>query len=199
MIGHDHPSFGTEQAWFMFAIRYNGSINRILLVNAKTPWAVQCMERILGEDQKVSATCECVSVFRDCSIGIRNDVIDEVPFQEFMEVMVDKKRLLDDGLAIEAFQNATITVKAPESSMRALPPPRKTTVVRSMITTVAEPVKKPEVKRKHGRGFSKVHGVLLGLGYKASQVDMALREMDVDFDTLSCDEAVHQALQKLAI
>lgn len=201
MIGHDHPSFGTSQAWFMFGMRFKGSITKILLVDAKTPWAVQCIERLLGDDQKVSDTCECISVFRDCDIGIRNDLIEEVSFQEFMEVIVDKKRLLDDGLTIEAFGNALKApkqLKAPESGRHIVPPPRRVRPAIPIITTVSESVKTQEPKRMQGKNYARVQGVLLGLGYKSGQVNPILDDMDINFERVSCDEIVHLALQKLA-
>lgn len=193
-IGENHPSFGCGQAWFMFAMRVRGSITKVLLVNAHNPWAVQCVERILGEDQKASNTCECLSVFRDCSIGIRNDSIEEISFMEFMTVIVDKDRYLNDTLTIHAFEEAI--KPAPESQQRQVPVPRRLPPV-----PPSQSQKKMPEKAKSGQGsprYTQVLGVLTGLGYKSDQVVPVLKSLDVDFDNGDLNKIVHLALQNIA-
>lgn len=197
-IDQNHPSFGTNQAWYTFAMRIKGSITKLFLVNAKNPWAVQCIERLLGDDQKVSATCECIMVFRDCSIGVRNDLVEEISLEEFISVIVDKSRFLNDGLTIEAFQRSiqqkmSVPVSVP---VQRLPPPRRPHTV-PIVTERKE--KAPETKKNtSGPGYQKTLGILIGIGYKSAQIEPILRKMDVDFDKDDMNEIVHIALQHMA-
>lgn len=192
-IGHDHPSYGTAQAWFTFAMRVRGAVTKVFLVNAKNPWAVQCIERLLGEDQKVSTTCECLMVFRDCSIGIRGDLAEEISFEEFVSVIVDKDRFLNDPLTIEAFQQA---ISATSMPLLAAPPPRRPQP--APVKTVAEKAAPAPKKAIGGPGYAKVSGVLTGLGYKQAQLEPILKGLDVDFESGNVNEIVHTALQALA-
>lgn len=195
-IGESHPSFGHKQMWFMFSMTVRGSITKVFLVNAQNPWAIQCIERVLGTDQKASPTCNCLAVFRDCNIGVRSDMVEELGFQEFMEVIVDKDRFLSDSLTIHAFQKAISYREVPESTKRALPPPRRH---RDAPTPVVVSKNEPEAKKTQPSARrAQVLGILTGLGYKAAQVEPVLGSLDVNFDDEDINKVVHMALQGLA-
>lgn len=179
-------------------MRVKGVVTKLFLVNAENPWAIQCIERLLGEDQRVSATCECVMVFRECSMGLRGELAEQISFQEFVTVIVDRNRFLNDSLAIEAFQRATSNVRQlPAPAPRvASPPPRK---VRPATTRAVEPKAQPEPKKTPvGAGYARVAGVLTGLGYRGAQFEPILKNLSVDFENGDINEIVHVALQKLA-
>jgi hypothetical protein len=90
-----HPSFSTERATFMFALTDRaGAPRKFILVEANNRWAVQAVEWVLGDGQAVSPTCRCMAIFRDLqSLGTRDDMLEEVPYADFMIDMVDPERL----------------------------------------------------------------------------------------------------------
>lgn len=96
-----HPSFSTERAMFMFALTdRNGAPRKFVLVEANNRWAVQAVEWVLGDGQAASPTCRCMAIFRDLqSLGTRDDMMEEVPYADFMLDMVDPDRLaqVEDG------------------------------------------------------------------------------------------------------
>lgn len=90
-----HPSYATERAAFMFAI--GTPVQKFVLVEAANQWAVQAIEWLLGEDQMASATCRCMAIFRDMdSVGTRDDMLEEVPYVDFMLDIVDPDKLSQD-------------------------------------------------------------------------------------------------------
>lgn len=90
-----HPSFSTERATFMFALTgRDGVPSKFVLVEANNRWAVQAVEWVVGDGQAASPTCRCMAVFRDLqSLGTRDDMLEEVPYADFMLDMVDPNRL----------------------------------------------------------------------------------------------------------
>lgn len=90
-----HPSFATERATFMFALTdRSGAPRKFVLVEANNRWAVQTVEWVLGDGQAASPTCRCMAIFRDLqSLGTRDDMLEEVPYADFMLDIVDQDRL----------------------------------------------------------------------------------------------------------
>lgn len=90
-----HPSFATARATFMFALTdRDGAPRKFILVEAGNRWAVQTVEWVLGDAQSASPTCRCMAIFRDLqSLGTRDDMMEEVPYADFMLDMVDPERL----------------------------------------------------------------------------------------------------------
>lgn len=199
LINQNHPSFGAKSMWFLFATQVNGSYRRMLLVEAKNPWAIQCMERILGSDQRVSPTCHCILVFRDCDIGRRHDMAEEISLQEFVETMVEPSRLLDDSCTVQALTHA-LAPERPVAVVRALPPPKKTEQKPEPKKSAEKTEKNKEEPAKEDANTvalrSKLSGVLSGMGFKADQYGPVVRALDVnsgsDINTL-----VRLSLQKL--
>ncbi len=109
LIAEDHPSFGCQQAWFLFSVTPPGmrGAGRLLLVEAKNVWAVQTLERLTNSDNTVSRTCNLVAVFRNCDdVGIRSDLMDEISYVDFVIDMVDMDRLLSDSLSSSGFASS---------------------------------------------------------------------------------------------
>lgn len=99
LLDRDHPSFGTPQAQFLFAIRSDdGAVRKLLLVEAKNPAAVAAVEHVLLQGSgSVSEKCTAVAVYRACDeVGMRSDLIDEVGYVDFMLDVVDPDKLLAD-------------------------------------------------------------------------------------------------------
>ena len=91
-----HPADGTERAAYQFLIAdpATGAPVRFLLVEADNAWAVATMEKILLRDAKVADNCRIIAVFRDHRVaGVRDDLLEEVPFTDFMIDIVDPERL----------------------------------------------------------------------------------------------------------
>jgi hypothetical protein len=210
-IGSDHPSFGARQQWFLFATKVKGATQRLLLVDAKNPWAIQCMERMLGNDQRVSPTCECVLVFRDCNIGLRGDMAEEISFEEFVTVMVDPNRWLNDTCTVEAFEQAMRAEQMPvRAAPKALPPARRATpalaptpVSRPRTTAKTPRVTPPSIpaqapmENEPNPNHAKLVGVLAGMGFKQAQIEPALKKLK-NAPTENFDEMVRLALVNLA-
>lgn len=104
-----HPSHDCDQAWFMFAMKNHRGPGfcRVILVEAKNHAAVAFIERIVSDDVRASATCELLTVHRQCpTIGIRSDMADEVSFDDFACDIVDREKVDRDPLALRAYQEA---------------------------------------------------------------------------------------------
>lgn len=92
-----HPANGTDRAAYQFLIfdPSTGTPVRFLLVEAEDPWAVATLEKILLWDGKVNDTCRIIAIFRDHRVaGVRDDLIEEVPYTDFMLDIVDPERLM---------------------------------------------------------------------------------------------------------
>ncbi len=107
-IGPGHPSFGCDQAWFLFSKKDRaGRMVKLILVEAKNAWAVQTMERVVSVDGMASPDCELMTVHRQCpSIGIRSDLVEEVEYSDFFSDHVDLSRVLTDSVTSHALQSS---------------------------------------------------------------------------------------------
>jgi hypothetical protein len=104
----DHPSFGCEQAWFLYAVKnYRGpGFCRLILVEARNHAAVAFLERV-ADDGRVSDTVSVMTVHRQCPlIGIRSDSVEEIEFSVFANDIVDRARVDRDPLAVQAYREA---------------------------------------------------------------------------------------------
>lgn len=125
ILDRSHPSYGLDQAWFLFAVRSPRSDGfcRLLLVEARSRAAVQAVEAIVAEDGQVSGSCELMTVHRQCpSIGIRSGLAEEVPYAEFMVDMVDPARYSRNPGAMAALQ-AALTPEERSVAIRRLSEP----------------------------------------------------------------------------
>lgn len=108
ILDSKHPSFRTTQAWFQFAISSSDKlIDKLILVEAKCEASVATIEYILSHDCHVSDNCFVISVMRQCpDIGMRSELIDEMPYVEFMLKIVDSDRLLASSSLLSCFRSS---------------------------------------------------------------------------------------------
>lgn len=200
MLHSAHPSFRAERATFLFAMRGEGGIRRLLLVEAKNAMAVQFLERLVAPDGTVSDTCAVMTVhLRSDDIGVRSDLVDIVPYVQFVSDIVDPGRVTADPLAEmalcaslddreRAVLEATIRSRAARparSSRPALPGP-----------SLVPPAPGPDRRRaEHERG--RLEEALLGLGFKKPQVRAFVDEQDSRIGAVPIEDLVREALLQL--
>lgn len=117
----EHPSYGCDQAWFLYAVKNHRGPGfcRLILVEARNHAAVAFLERV-GDDGRVSETVSVMTVHRQCPlIGIRSDMVEEVEFSVFANDIVDRARVDRDPLAVQAYREAGKPVLAVVSSQPA--------------------------------------------------------------------------------
>lgn len=158
IFDRSHPSFGTAQAVFMFALTdmTTGAMNRFLLVEVTNPYAVITLERLVHQDSKVADNCTLVAVFRDNqSVGIRHELLEEVPYVDFMLDIVSIERILDDSVVSTTFKQSLSPEEASYASRKlrdnsfdatAKPLPENAIMVREDQPVVVEPVHKYDNK-----------------------------------------------------
>lgn len=191
-LGTEHPSYGCEQAWFLFSVRDAGRVARLLLVEAKNPWAVQAIERIAGPDGMVSGNCELLTVHRQCpSIGIRSDLVSEVDYVDFMVDVVDPGMIAGDQWAAAAFQRSL----SPEDRERALRKmDRAAPAKASALMAAVIPI-----RRAAGPdNYQDVLAALTDLGYKRPQAKRAVDALGPRVNAMPLEDAVKAALQGCA-
>lgn len=177
-IGESHPSFGCGQAWFMFAKQSNGTVSRLLLVEAKTPWAVQTLERIVAKDGRAAPDCELLTVHRQCpSIGIRSDFVEEVEYTDFVTDHVELSRLLTDSLSIHAFQQSLT-----DSDREALA---------VHLDNSSLPMEEVDTGV-----YEDVTAAMMDLGFKRPQVKRILESIGSAAAGMSMEQLLREALRK---
>ncbi len=121
----EHPSFGCEQAWFLYAVKNHRGPGfcRLILVEAKSHAAVAFLERV-GDDGRVSDTVSVMTVHRQCPmIGIRSDLVEEIGFSVFANDIVDRARVDRDPLAVQAYREAGTVSPEPVATAVSAPGP----------------------------------------------------------------------------
>lgn len=190
----NHPSYGCEQAWFMFAVSTGARPVRLLLVEAKNSPAVQAIERIVARDGRASPSCELLTVHRQCpSIGIRSGMVSEVDYVDFMLDVVEPSRIVSDALTAGAFQESL----GPEGRARALrkmeemadPEPEEGPVARVIPM-------RPRFDPATSGTYQDVLAALTDLGYKKPQAKKAVDALGPAVDGMELSEAVKAALQR---
>ena len=190
LIGRDHPSFGICHAWFLFSVTdlKVGRISRLLLVETRNAWAVQTLERI-AYDGKASPNCELLTVHRECDIGIRSNMVEEVQYVDFMLDMVHPDRLLRDALVTTGFQ-------------RSLTPEEVAYAKQKMSESPCAPMlasSEPEVLESFGpesANYQNVLAALTDLGYKQGQARKVLSELGPEAADMKLEDLVKLALQQ---
>lgn len=197
LLRADHPSYGCEQAWFLFAMTVGGRIARLLLVEAKNAEAVQTVERIVGSDGHVSASCELLTVHRQCpSIGIRSGSVSETDYVDFMVDVVDPARITSDPLTAKSFQDSL----SPEERDRALRKMDAVPVRPALPAPPSQPAmaKVIPIRRfdpAESRNYQDVMAALTDLGYKKPQAKKAVDALGRRVDEMGLEEAIKAALQ----
>ncbi len=188
LLDKKHPSFGIDQAWFQFAIlSEDGSIRKLMLVEAQRVAAVATLEYILSKDGWVSSRCQVVAVFRQCpGIGMRSDIIDELSYVDFMLDIVDPDRLMADAVVSTYFVSsltnderryaaAKATARAAWHNEESEPEP----VVR--IRTVSQTSGEYEPGSRQALLFC----AMTKMGFKAHQVRKWINDNDVSSGEIS--------------
>lgn len=178
ILDRDHPSFGTAQATFQFAMEdvRTGALSRLVSVEAKNPYAVAAIERVLVKnDQRVSPNCRVLCVFRDCrSVGVRDDLVEEVPYVDFMTDIVEPGWLLSDA-GIAACFSKSIT---PEEREHALAKARALDAAPSRPRLSAVRDEEPDDEEPEEAGTDQreqLVAALAGMGFKKAAVEKFVR------------------------
>jgi hypothetical protein len=80
----DHPSYSTEQAYFLFEVS-----DGLFVVEAKNRYAVQAIELMVGDDNTVAPGVKIMAVFRGCDVGIRQGITD-ISYAVFIAKVANK-------------------------------------------------------------------------------------------------------------
>lgn len=193
ILSNEHPSYGCEQAWFLFSIQNGDKVSKLLLVEAKNVWAVQTLER-LAVDSFVSRNCQLLMVHRRCSdVGIRSDLVDEIDYVDFILDIVEPRRITGDQWAAASFQQSlTPADKAKAlSKMRVEAAPTMAVAVAANVIPIRPQVFNPE----NSRNYQDALAALTDLGYKRPQAKRAIDALGSQVDEMNLANAVKAALQ----
>lgn len=197
LLRANHPSYGCDQAWFLFAMTVGGRIARLLLVEAKNAEAVQTIERIVGADGRASAGCELLTVHRQCpSIGIRSGSVSEVDYVDFMIDVVDPARITSDPMTAKAFQDS-LTPESRDRAIRKMDATPRPALPAPATREVAQviPIRRPKFDPAESRNYQDVLAALTDLGYKKPQAKKAVDVLGRRVDEMGLEEAIKAALQ----
>jgi hypothetical protein len=163
----DHPAIGTKRAAYQFLIEgSNGTPVRFLLVEAENPWAVAAIEKILLRDARISNNCRIIAVFRDHRFaGVRDELLEEISFVDFIVEMVDSERLQDP---IVSFCMKKALSKEEKEHARERIEEMKSYIPKAE----AAPVRTESVKDEAFgvREIELISSALCGLGFKKNEV-----------------------------
>lgn len=221
LINQDHPSFGCEQAYFLFALQdHRGqSVTKLFLVETTCAWAVQTMERLLLKDGFVSNNCFILSVHRDCgSIGIRAEILEQVSYVDFMLDIVDSGRLLADALISTSFHRSlteeekeyatqkigAMNASAEKPTAKAIPKPSSTPVSSSATSAgskASSPSKMPSEAQEpqaNSMVYHQLMGGLIGMGFKKAAVKQFVERLGSKLETSKLNDLMRQGISELA-
>ena len=200
VLSTEHPSYGCEQAWFLFSVKDAGRVARLLLVEARNEWAVQAVERIVAADGTVSQNCELLTVHRQCpSIGIRSDLVSEVDYVDFMVDVVDPGRIAGDQWTAAAFQQSL----TPEDRSKAIEKmsrpafPSAAVPARGNVIPMRRPQPRP-FSPESSDNYQNALAALTDLGYKRPQAKRAVDALGSRVDDIPLVEAIKESLQGCA-
>lgn len=187
----EHPSYKTDQAWFLFAVlNPKGSgFGRLLLVEALNHAAVSFIERVISDDGRASNTCELMSVHRQCpSVAIRSNKIEEVSFRDFALDMVDRVKIDRDPLAVEAFKEAVGGIK--KTPVPPVAPSMRKTLSNPVMESVPIPVPQQDKKK-----YEDAMAALTGLGFKKPQAISMLKPLENRLSDMTMEEIIRESLK----
>jgi len=187
ILDKDHPSFGTKNAAFLFAIG-----TRFLTVEAKNPYAVAALERLLmNNNQSVSDTCRVICVFRDYhNVGVRDDLVEEVSYVDFMTDIVNPSWLLTDTVTVTCFSKSI----SPED--------RKHAMERAHAFKEASEGHSPREATKSGPAGSETRvqlvSALVGMGFKKNAVEKFARGLGDRVNKEPLTDLIREGLRSVA-
>lgn len=203
LLDRDHPSFGTSNATFLFALQDDrGGVVRFLVVEAKNPYAVATIERILVQnDQQVAPNCRVLAAFRDArNTGVRDDLVEEVSYVDFITDIVEASWLLADPVnttclsqSITAEEKQYIQQKAQMlAGTRSAP---RLVAAPEPEETEEEEQDEPEPNTNQRIQLS---AALTGMGFKKAAVDKFVRDLGSRADRAPLQDLLREGLRALA-
>lgn len=206
IINKNHPSFGANQAYFMFGIIDNGAYCRTVLVEAKNPWAVQVIERIAIKEQ-VSEKCFLLAVFIDShNVGMRHNSCDEISYVDFMLDMVDSDLILSESAVAHAFQRSLSAedVAYAKSKMNGAwfnqDKPKSKMKLDETVSQSFDDEKEFDGSKTEVYGpYTTAMSALVGLGYKKPQAKVALDKIGINIFNLELNDIIKTALRNLQV
>lgn len=194
-----HPAEGTERSAFQFLISdpATGAPVRFLLVEAENAWAVAAIEKILLRDGRVNDTCRIIAIFRDHRFaGVRDDLLEEVPYADFMVDIVDHDRLTGSPVVAACFSKSLSAKERTRVARRAAesagPSPAR-----------AEPIPAPAPGGPPGpvpeSGNSDIlTSALCGMGFKKPEVKKFVSSLGRRVESEPVPQLLREGLRALA-
>ena len=177
-----HPSLNTHRAVYMFAL---GS--RFLLVEAENRWAVLALERILLQGGQVSENCRVMAIFRDTqSLGVRDELVAEVPYVDFMMDIVDFERVFEDQIVRHCFGQSLSPVQKQyvAQKLQAHPEAPELEETEAIVVSSEQP--------------AKLSNALCGLGFKKSEVRKFVQSLGVRASQGPLNALIREGIASLA-
>lgn len=202
-LDKSHPSFGCKKAMFQFALTAaDGRVARFLLVEANNPAAVICIERILMMDGgRVSDNCRVICVFRDCrNVGTRDDLMNEVPYVDFMQDIVNPDFILNDSITSSAFSQSLSPEEREYVNRKEAEIGQATTVQEAEVPLPEPPVKVSKKERKEvntPEHVQKLESSLCGMGFRKGDVRKFLDGLDTATLQKPLPDLVRQGIMQL--
>jgi hypothetical protein len=191
LLDSDHPSFGTRNATFQFALENprTGALVRFILVEANNPYAVAAIERVLIQnEQRVSENCRALCIFRDTTTnGIRDGLVEEIPYIDFMTDIVEPGWLLADPVNVSCF-NRSISAEEKEYALA------KT----RMLGQAPEVEATPMVEASEPGQRVRLLAALTGMGFKKTAVSKFVDSLGARVDHAPLPDLLREGLRSLA-
>ena len=177
----------------------------MILVEAKGPWAVQTMERLLQKDGAVSDTCFSLLVHRECpSIGIRAEIVEEVSYVDFMLDVVEPGRLLEDSIVSVSLRNSLTAEERAHASRKLenpapvparvqnpVPVPAQAPVLRVVKNSMSPPMEETPT-------YAKLTGGLIHLGFKKADVKKFIDSLGPRLHSEKIEDLIRLGIKELA-
>jgi hypothetical protein len=118
VAGPEHPSFGLHRAWYTFGVfSSDGSVKRLMLVEAENVYAINFLESVVQVDGAVSDTCGLVSISSQ-EPQIRSIFLNEISYIDFVLDMVDANRWFESPFLVDIFQKSLSDVDKVVATMK---------------------------------------------------------------------------------
>lgn len=166
VAGPQHPSFGLEKAWYTFGIfAQDGSMTRVMLVEAENAHAVNFLESILQKDGSVSDTCALLSVSAH-EPQLRSRAVVEVLYVDFVLDMVDADKWLESPFLVEVWRKSLSDVDKAVASMKM----DALILRRAHEQETAETAPQPETSQQDEAKLTQLQAGLTSLGFQKKDV-----------------------------
>lgn len=153
-----HPAVGTSRAAYQFAILSDSSaLSGLLVVEAENEWAVASVEKLLLRDGFVNPSCRVLVVFRDHrSAGVRDGLVREMSYVDFMLDIVDSDRLIQAD-ALECFSRSLSPGEREHARARIQSKGDRRTLPAPPPAPVAAPVPNPFHSKDGVNAFTEIY------------------------------------------